>query len=115
GDSSPATAWAVLFVMKAVAARLWGTSSLAGRHVCIRGAGQVGGALATHLAEEGAKLTIPHVDASKANAQADRRHATLFTPGTVQERITPAQAADRLAEDRIASVSRVRLIRGGAG
>ena len=61
GDPSPATAWGVLWAMKAVAERLWGTPSLAGRHVCISGVGKVGSALAGHLADEGAKLTVSDV------------------------------------------------------
>ncbi|MGH9210748.1 MAG: Glu/Leu/Phe/Val family dehydrogenase [Acidimicrobiales bacterium] len=62
GDPSPATAWGVLWAMKAVAERLWETSSLTGRHVCISGVGKVGSALAAHLHEEGAKLTVADID-----------------------------------------------------
>ncbi|HET8618768.1 MAG TPA: Glu/Leu/Phe/Val dehydrogenase dimerization domain-containing protein, partial [Acidimicrobiales bacterium] len=61
GDPSPATAWGVLWAMKAVAERLWGGPSLSGRHVCIAGVGKVGGALAEHLAAEGAKITVADV------------------------------------------------------
>ena len=61
GDPSPATALGVLWAMRAVAQRLWGTDSLAGRHVCISGVGKVGAALADHLHAEGARLTVADV------------------------------------------------------
>jgi leucine dehydrogenase len=64
GDPSPATAWGVLWAMKAVASRLWGTESLQGRHVCVSGVGKVGAALVAHLAEEGARCTVADVDAA---------------------------------------------------
>ena len=63
GDPSPATAWGVLWAMKAVAERLWGRPVAGGRHVCISGVGKVGAALADHLADEGAKLTVADVTA----------------------------------------------------
>jgi leucine dehydrogenase len=212
GDPSPATAWGVLWAMKAVAERLWGSSSLAERHICISGVGKVGGALAAHLASEGAKLTLADVSDARVNAIADQIgaavispesahtvHCDIFSPcalGAVlnrttipelgcaavvgsannqlaseadalrlaerhvlyapdfvanaggviniaeephgynreraytristihdtllnvfaradQERTTPADAANQLAEERVAAVSRVRLIRGG--
>jgi glutamate dehydrogenase/leucine dehydrogenase len=212
GDPSPATAWGVLWAMKAVAERLWGGPSLAGRHVCISGVGKVGAALAAHLAEEGAKLTVADVNdaavdsvverhgavpvaadaahtvacdifspcalggalnaetipeltcdavvgsannqlAELADAERLRRRGVVYAPDFVAnaggviniaeephgydrtraygrirsihdtllavfdradtEGITTAEAADRLAEERIASVSRVRLIRTG--
>jgi leucine dehydrogenase len=62
GDPSPATAWGVLWAMKAVAERLWSNASLSGRHICISGVGKVGSALAQHLHEEGAKLTVADVN-----------------------------------------------------
>ena len=75
GDPSPATALGVLWAMRAVATRLWGDPSLAGRHVCISGVGKVGAALADHLHEEGARLTVADVraDAAAAVAEPHRR------------------------------------------
>jgi glutamate dehydrogenase/leucine dehydrogenase len=63
GDPSAATGYGVLWAMKAVAQRLWGDTSLLGRHVAVAGAGKVGRALLGHLAEEGARLTVADVDA----------------------------------------------------
>ena len=80
GDPSPATAWGVLWAMKAVAERLWSTSSLAGRHVCITGVGKVGSALAEHLHEEGAKLTVADVDADAVAAAIHEYGAVSVEP-----------------------------------
>jgi leucine dehydrogenase len=82
GDPSPATAWGVLWAMKAVGERLWGTSSLSGRHVCISGVGKVGGALAEHLAGEGAKLTVTDVDGAAVDAIVERFGAIAVAPET---------------------------------
>ncbi|HEY6697369.1 MAG TPA: Glu/Leu/Phe/Val dehydrogenase dimerization domain-containing protein, partial [Acidimicrobiales bacterium] len=80
GDPSPATAWGVLWAMKAVAERLWGGPSLAGRHVCISGVGKVGAALADHLAEEGAKLTVADVNDAAADSVVERHGAVPVAP-----------------------------------
>ncbi|HEX8804365.1 MAG TPA: Glu/Leu/Phe/Val dehydrogenase dimerization domain-containing protein, partial [Acidimicrobiales bacterium] len=80
GDPSPATAVGVLWAMRAVAERLWGTPSLAGRHVCIAGVGKVGAALAAHLDAEGAKLTVADVDEAALGAVADRHGAATVPP-----------------------------------
>ena len=58
GDPSPATAWGVLHAMLAVADELWGEPSLAGRHVVVAGIGKVGRALANHLLDAGARVTV---------------------------------------------------------
>ncbi|HKE72817.1 MAG TPA: Glu/Leu/Phe/Val dehydrogenase dimerization domain-containing protein [Acidimicrobiales bacterium] len=82
GDPSPATAWGVLWSMKAVAERLWGAPSLNGRHVCISGVGKVGAALAEHLATEGAKLTVADVDVVATDTVAERLGASTVAPET---------------------------------
>ena len=61
GDPSTATAYGVLWAMKAVARRLWGDTSLAGRHVAVAGVGKVGRALLGHLVEERARVTVADV------------------------------------------------------
>ena len=62
GDPSAATAYGVLWAMKAVARRLWGETSLAGRHVTVSGVGKVGTHLVRHLVEERARVTVADVD-----------------------------------------------------
>src|SRR5688500_15029923 len=61
GDPSEATAYGVLHAMQAVAARLWGSRDLAGRHVVISGVGKVGYALCRHLVEARARLTVSDI------------------------------------------------------
>jgi len=61
GDPSAATAYGVLWAMKAVAMRLWGEPSLVGRHVALAGLGKVGSALLAHLVEERARVTVADV------------------------------------------------------
>jgi leucine dehydrogenase len=72
GDPSPATALGVLWAMRAVGERLWGSPSLAGRHVVVSGVGKVGSALVAHLDAEGAKLTLADVDEAKLTPLAER-------------------------------------------
>jgi leucine dehydrogenase len=83
GDPSPATAWGVLCALRAVAERVWGDRSLSGRHVAISGVGKVGGALADHLAEEGARLTVADVDGGTVHAVAARTGAAVVAPDKV--------------------------------
>jgi leucine dehydrogenase len=80
GDPSPATALGVLWAMRAVAARCFGSSDLAGRHVCISGVGKVGSALADHLHEAGARLTVADVRPEAAAAVAARTGAAVVPP-----------------------------------
>jgi leucine dehydrogenase len=80
GDPSPATAWGVLWAMKAVAERLWGSPALTGRHVCISGVGKVGAALAAHLADEGAKLTLSDVRQDAIDPLVDQLGAVAVAP-----------------------------------
>ena len=61
GDPSTATAYGVLWAMKAVARHLWGDTSLVGRHVAIAGVGKVGRALLGHLVEERARVSVADV------------------------------------------------------
>ena len=75
GDPSAATAYGVLWAMKAVALRLWGDTSLAGRHVAVSGVGKVGMALVEHLVEERARVTVADV-----------------TPAAVERAVTEAGA-----------------------
>lgn len=70
GDPSPATAWGVLHAMGAVARHRWGSPSLVGRHVVVLGTGKVGAALARHLHEAGARLTLADVRADAVAALA---------------------------------------------
>jgi valine dehydrogenase (NAD+) len=84
GDPSPATAWGVLHAMYAVAERLWGTPSLAGRHVVVSGIGKVGMALVGHLRDNDATVTVSDVR-PEALAQAAEHYGAAIAedPATV--------------------------------
>jgi glutamate dehydrogenase/leucine dehydrogenase len=68
GDPSAATAYGVLWAMKAVARKLWDQPGppvqpgLGGRHVVVAGVGKVGTNLVRHLVEERADVTVADVD-----------------------------------------------------
>lgn len=61
GDPSAATAHGVLQAAKAVALRLWGETSLVGRHFVVAGVGKVGSNLVRHLVEERARVTVTDI------------------------------------------------------
>jgi glutamate dehydrogenase/leucine dehydrogenase len=78
GDPSAATAYGVLWAMKATASHLWGDTSLEGRHVAVSGVGKVGSNLVRHLVEERARVTVADVDEA-----AVKRAAATFGIETV--------------------------------
>ena len=61
GDPSAATAFGLLWAMKAVAERLWGGTSLTGRRIVVSGVGKVGSNLVRHLVEEKAHVIVADV------------------------------------------------------
>ena len=102
GDPSAATAWGVLHAMKAVGKRLWGETSLAGRHVVVSGVGKVGYCLARHLVEERAHVTVADVNAAAVErtvrdlqvetVAAERAHAVecdIFSPCAMGGALSP--------------------------
>ncbi len=70
GDPGPSTALGVFLGVKAAVKRALGKDDMAGVHVAIQGVGSVGGGLARHLAQAGARLTLADQDAAKAAALA---------------------------------------------
>ena len=68
GDTGILTAFGIHQAMRAVAQHVWGEDSLENRVIGISGAGKVGGRLAVHLVEEGARVVI--TDPSPAAIQA---------------------------------------------
>ena len=72
GDPSAATAYGVLWAMKAAARRLWGQTSLEGRHVAVAGVGKVGGHLVRHLMAEEARVTVADVTHAAVDRAVDQ-------------------------------------------
>ena len=83
GDPSPATAWGVLHALRAVAQRMWGDRSLAGRHIAISGVGKVGSDLARQLAAAGAELTLADVNAERVDALGRELGAAVVAPDAI--------------------------------
>jgi valine dehydrogenase (NAD+) len=79
GDPSAATAYGVLWAMKAVARRLWNEPHLGGRHVVVSGVGKVGTVLVRHLVEEQARVTVADV-APAAVEGVVRQHGVEAVP-----------------------------------
>ncbi|MCA1690957.1 MAG: Glu/Leu/Phe/Val dehydrogenase [Acidimicrobiales bacterium] len=79
GDPSAATAYGLLWAMKAVTARLWGDVSLDGKHVVVSGVGKVGSNLVALLAAENARITVADVVPAAVQRMVDQ-HGVAETP-----------------------------------
>jgi leucine dehydrogenase len=80
GDPSPFTALGVESAIRACCQRVFGSSSLHGRRICVIGLGHVGSRVARRCARGGATLLLADVDHGK-RALADRLGARWTTPG----------------------------------
>ena len=83
GDPSPATAWGVLWAMRAAAEHRLGSASLEGLRVAVSGIGKVGTDLVTHLAGEGAKVTVADIDPEAVDRAVRRHGATAVDPESI--------------------------------
>jgi len=79
GDPSPFTARGVVAAMRAVSRRLWSTTDLTGRTVCIQGAGKVGAHLARILVDLEAAVSIADIDSDAARSVALETGAELVS------------------------------------
>jgi valine dehydrogenase (NAD+) len=68
GDSSVLTAYGVFQGMRASAAHVWGSPSLAGKTVGIAGVGKVGRLLTAHLLENGARVVVADINSAAVEA-----------------------------------------------
>jgi leucine dehydrogenase len=134
GDPSPYTALGVHVAIRACCERVFDSSSLRGRKVCVIGLGHVGSRVAKRCAKDGAKLLLADVDQSK-RALADELGASWTTPERalqarvdvlapcalggflddetvprLQCRIIAGAANNQLADDRIADLLAVHEI-----
>lgn len=81
GEPAGPTSLGVHASLQAVLERLTGSSDAAGRRIIISGLGQVGGRLASRLAEEGAQLMVTDINPAR-RAFAEELGATWAEPGT---------------------------------
>ena len=80
GDPSDATAFGVFHAMRALARRLWGQSSLEGRHIAVQGVGKVGSFLVEHLVRDGCLVTV--ADVREDAVERVRRNHAVSAVGT---------------------------------
>lgn len=81
GEPAGPTSLGVYASLQAVLERVTGSASAEGRRVTISGLGQVGGRLASRLAEQGAQLTVTDINPAR-RAFADEIGATWVEPGS---------------------------------
>jgi valine dehydrogenase (NAD+) len=119
GDSSVLTAFGVFQGMRASAAHLWGSPSLAGRTVGIAGVGKVGKHLAAHLVEDGATVVVTDVSAEAVEA-VRRRHPQVEAVDDVDTLVRAdldvysPNALGHALSDGVVAVLRAKLVCGGA-
>jgi leucine dehydrogenase len=85
GDPGPSTATGVYLGIKAAAKQRFGADSVAGLHIAVQGLGSVGGGVARHLAQDGAKLTLADVDGVRAAALGKELGASVVPAETVMD------------------------------
>ncbi|WP_313356920.1 Glu/Leu/Phe/Val dehydrogenase dimerization domain-containing protein [Microbacterium sp.] len=81
GEPAGPTSLGVYASLQAVLERVTGSADAAGRRITISGLGQVGGRLASRLAEQGAQLTVTDINPARRQL-ADEIGATWVEPGT---------------------------------
>jgi leucine dehydrogenase len=117
GDPGPYTARGVYLGVKAAAAYIFGSGSMAGVHVAIQGVGSVGGGLARYLAAEGAQLTLADVDDARAAALAAELGAQTVASdaimGVAADIFSPNALGAILTRANIAAL-KVKIVAGGA-
>lgn len=85
GDSSIITAYGVWSGLKALAKHLWGTESLAGRHIAIQGVGKVGQHLIEYLSQEPVKITICDIYEDNVNKVKGQFEVGVVSPEQIYE------------------------------
>lgn len=117
GDPSPSTALGVLEGMKAAAEMVYGSPSLAGKHVAIQGLGHVGSILAGLLHDEGAKLTVTDIHPEESRAVAEALGANWVEPnaiyGVEADIFAPCALGAILNDDTIPEL-KVKIVAGSA-
>lgn len=119
GDSSVLTAFGVFEGMRASAAHVWGSPSLAGKTVGIAGVGKVGGLLAGLLLESGAHVVVtdvarPAVDAlAQKHPEIDVASDVFALVGSELDVYAPCALGGALDEATVAAL-RAKVVCGAA-
>jgi leucine dehydrogenase len=116
GDPSPWTALGVEAAIRVACERVFGTTSLEGRHVAVVGVGHVGGRLAELLAEGGAELVLADID-ERRSVLAERLGARWTDPESALtadvDLLAPCALGGVFDEDLVPQL-RARAIAGAA-
>ncbi len=83
GDPSPITARGLFAALTAVAARMWGTTDLAGRRVAVQGVGKVGAAYVRLLVEARAEVIVADADEGAAIRAAQEFSVKVVDPDEI--------------------------------
>ena len=116
GDPSPYTALGVYVAIKACCERVFGSSSLRGRKICVVGLGHVGSRVAKLCAKDGAKLLLADVDRAKRRL-VDELGASWATPPKALDAKVDVLAPCALGgflDDETVPRLRCRIIAGAA-
>ena len=116
GDPSPSTALGVVIAIRACCERVFGTSDLRGRSLCVVGLGHVGSRVAKLCARAGAKLALADVDAGKRTL-ADQLGARWVAPARAHEApfdvLVPCALGGILDEETVPRLQ-CRIVAGAA-
>jgi leucine dehydrogenase len=116
GDPSAFTALGVEYAIRACCERVFGSTSLKGRVVCVIGLGHVGSRLATRIHRAGATLLLADVDDAKRHL-AEQLGARWMTPERALEAdaeiLAPCALGGVLNDDTVPRL-RCRIIAGAA-
>jgi valine dehydrogenase (NAD+) len=116
GDPSAATAFGVVVAMEAAAALRWG-DGLAGRTVCVLGAGKVGGEVIRLLVRRGVEVIASDVDHTKAQRALRTGASCIVDPAdalkTAADILCPC-ALGGLLTDEVVPQLRAEVIVGAA-
>lgn len=117
GDPGPSTAYGVFLGLKAAIKYRLGVDSAKGVRIAIQGVGSVGGGLARHLAQEGARLTIADVNADRAKALAAEIHASMVPANeilTVDADVFSPNALGAVLDKNSIGKLKAGIVAGGA-
>jgi leucine dehydrogenase len=116
GDPSPFTALGVETAIRACCERIFSTSTLRDRSICVIGLGHVGSRVATRCARGGARLAVSDVDPAK-RALAERLGAGWIEPGRALgaqvDVLAPCALGGVLDDDTVPRL-RCRIVAGAA-
>ncbi|WP_205967476.1 Glu/Leu/Phe/Val family dehydrogenase [Aquisalinus luteolus] len=117
GDPSPVTARGIYLGIKTCLQQKFGSDDLAGRKIAVLGIGKVGGALARHLAAEGAELIIADTNLDVLAQMKHETGARVSTIGGIFDEecdVFSPNAVGGILDDMTVERIKAPIIAGGA-